>query len=396
MGLASRVNMNSDPARFSEVSGGEKRTIEVSGGWTAVQISEVIANIENVPVGSGENPSIRVDASKISKLDSAGAWALLHLMARLSQGRTPVPITDLPERFSKLLEAVKKNIANGQVVAPKASLWNHAKIGGRIKNVTAWLGAFVVVSLNNGLSLLSFFGETAVALGASVIHPSRFRVRPVLFNLRTAGFDALPIVGLLSLLLGVVVAYQSADQLRNYGASIFVVDIVGLSMVREFSPLIVAIIIAGRSGSAYAAQIGTMAVTEELDSLSTIGVSSIELLVIPKVLALAIAMPLLTVYSDVLGVFGGMLMANQQLGIGFVEFSDRLVKAVSVTSFMTGLGKVPVFALVIAMVSCFQGFKTKGGAESVGRQTTKSVVQSIFWVIVVDAMFSVAFNTLDL
>ncbi len=388
--------MNPDPARFSEVFKDGQKTIELSGGWIAVQMAEVMAGMETVRIGRPESASLIVDASKISKLDSAGAWVLLRLIGTLSRGRAPVLISNLPDKFSKLLEAVQKNIGNDPVPVRKTSILSLSGLGVWIKTATEQLGSSVLVGLSNGLALLSFLGETAVVFGASVLRPARFRVRPVLFNLRTAGFDALPIVGLLSLLLGVVVAFQSADQLRNYGASIFVADIVGLSMVREFSPLIVAIIIAGRSGSAYAAQIGTMAVTEELDSLSTIGVSAIELLVIPKVFALVIAMPLLTVYSDVLGVFGGMLMAHQQLGIGFGEFSDRLLKAVSLTSFMTGLGKVPVFAVVIALVSCFQGFKTKGGAESVGRQTTKSVVQSIFWVIVVDAIFSVAFNTLDL
>lgn len=218
----------------------------------------------------------------------------------------------------------------------------------------------------------------------------------VLFNLRTAGFDALPIVGLLSFLLGVVVAYQGADQLRQYGANIFVADLVGLSMLREFAPLITAIIVAGRSGSAYAAQIGTMAVTEEIDAMRTIGIEPQELLVLPKILALVIALPLLTVFADVMGVLGGMVMAKAQLGVGFGEFMDRFAKAVSITSYLVGIGKAPVFAAIIAMVGCFQGFRTRGGADSVGRQTTRSVVQSIFLVIVADALFSVAFSLLDL
>ena len=196
--------------------------------------------------------------------------------------------------------------------------------------------------------------------------------------------------------MGIVVAYQGADQLRQYGANIFVVDLVGLSMLREFAPLITAIIIAGRSGSAYAAQIGTMAVTEEIDALMTLGISPQELLVLPKVIALIIVLPLLTMFADILGVFGGMIMASQQLGVGFVEFLDRFAKAVSPTAFMIGIGKAPVFAAIIAMVGCYQGFKTKGGADSVGRQTTRSVVQSIFLVIVADAIFSVAFSALDL
>ena len=246
------------------------------------------------------------------------------------------------------------------------------------------------------LEMLSFIGETATAIAKSVIEPKRIRWRPILFNIRTAGFDALPIVGLLSFLLGVVVAYQGADQLRQYGANIFVADLVGLSMLREFSPLITAIIIAGRSGSAYAAQIGTMAVTEEIDAMRTLGISPQEMLVLPKLIALIIALPLLTVFSDILGVFGGMLMARQQLDVGFVEFLDRFVKAVSPTAFMVGVGKAPIFAAIIAIVGCFQGFKTKGGADSVGRQTTRSVVQSIFLVIVADALFSIAFSMLDL
>ena len=250
--------------------------------------------------------------------------------------------------------------------------------------------------LSNFTQALSFIGETACALAKSIMQPQRIRWRPILFNIRSAGFDALPIVGLLSFLLGIVVAYQGAGQLRQYGANIFVADLVGLSMLREFAPLMTAIIIAGRSGSAYAAQIGTMAVTEEIDAMRTLGISPQELLVLPKVIALFIAMPLLTVFADALGVFGGMLMAQQQLDVGFIEFLDRFVKAVSPTAFMIGVGKAPIFALIIAMVGCFQGFRTRGGADSVGRQTTRSVVQSIFLVIVADALFSVAFSMLDL
>ncbi len=244
--------------------------------------------------------------------------------------------------------------------------------------------------------MLSFVGETALVFAASVMRLRRWRWRQVLFNIRSAGFDALPIVGLLSFLLGVVVAYQGADQLRQYGANIFVADLVGVSMLREFAPLITAIIVAGRSGSAYAAQIGTMAVTQEIDALRTLGIAPLELLVLPKVMALAIALPLLTVFADALGVFGGMLMARSQLGVSLPEFMDRLVKAVSLTTYFVGLAKAPVFAAIIVVVGCFQGLRTRGGADSVGRQPTRAVVQSIFLVIVADAAFSVVFSALDL
>ncbi len=259
------------------------------------------------------------------------------------------------------------------------------RLGQRVSNASA-----------NTCALLGFLGESAMALAGWLKHPARIRWRPIVFNLRSSGFDALPIVGTLSFLLGIVVAYQGADQLRQYGANIFVADLVGLSMLREFAPLMTAIIIAGRSGSAYAAQIGTMAVTQEIDAMRTIGMAPLEMLVLPKLLALVVALPLLTVFADMLGVAGGMLMAQARLGVGFGEFLERFSKAVSVTSYLVGIGKAPVFAAIIVLVGCFQGFRTRGGADSVGQQTTRAVVQSIFLVIVADALFSVAFSVLDL
>ncbi len=245
-------------------------------------------------------------------------------------------------------------------------------------------------------ALLAFVGEAAMALAGWLAHPARIRWRPIAFNLRSSGWDALPIVGTLSFLMGVVVAYQGADQLRRYGAHIFVADLVGLSMLREFAPLMTAIIIAGRSGSAHAAQIGTMSVTQEIDAMRTIGIAPLEMLVLPKFLALLIALPLLTVFADLAGVLGGMFMARSQLGVGFAEFLDRFTKAVSVTSYLVGLGKAPVFATIIVLVGCFQGFRTRGGADSVGQHTTRAVVQSIFLVILADGLFSVAFSVLHL
>ncbi len=258
------------------------------------------------------------------------------------------------------------------------------------------VGRGTLAARERWFALLGFVGEIAHALATSVAHPSRLRWRPILYNIRVAGFDALPIVGLLSLLLGVVVAYQSADTLQRYGANIFVADIVGLSMLREFAPLLTAIIVAGRSGSAYAAQIGTMSVTEEIDAMRTIGIPPLDMLVLPKLIALLIALPLLTVFADMLGVFGGMLMARAHLGVSFEDFLDRMVKAVTVTDYLLGIGKAPVFAAIIAVVGCFQGMRTKGGADAVGRQTTRAVVQSIFLVIVADSMFSIAYSALNL
>jgi len=248
----------------------------------------------------------------------------------------------------------------------------------------------------NSYAFLAFIGESFAALWRSLTHPGRIRWRAVLHNMQTAGFDALPITGLLSFLMGIVIAYQGADQLRRFGANIFIADLVGIAMLRELSPLLTAIIVAGRSGSAYTAQIGTMKVTEEIDALRTVGIVPQELLVLPKMLALVIVLPLLTVYTDIAGVLGGMLMARTQLGLHFDVFLERLNEAIVLSTYLTGLCKAPVFAMIIALVGCYRGFETQGSADSVGRQTTISVVQSIFLVIVTDAVFSVVFNLLDL
>jgi phospholipid/cholesterol/gamma-HCH transport system permease protein len=201
---------------------------------------------------------------------------------------------------------------------------------------------------------------------------------------------------LLTFLVGVVIAYQGAEQLRKFGTNIFIVDLVGISLLREIAPLIVAILIAGRSGSAYAAQIGTMKVTEELDAVRTLGLSPINLLVLPRALALVIALPLLTVYADILGTFGGLLIASSQLKVSFTEFLSRFEEAVALRHFLIGLGKAPFFAVIIALVGCYQGFQIRGGVDDVGRHTTISVVQSIFLVIIFDAICSILLNWWDL
>ena len=374
------------PEELASIAQTTSTDLALSGRWTARGIGTIEPQIEAIRAFS--NAEVVADGSAIGALDTAGAWVLQKLLLRLHSEGINVTMQGLRPEFSKLLGVVAQQVDE--------LAGNPAPVAKPPPGLLEKVGRSVYEFFQQTLALLSFVGETAVAFAGSLTHPARFRWRPILYNIRTAGFDALPIVGLLSFLLGIVVAYQGADQLKQYGANIFVADLVGLSMLREFAPLMTAIIIAGRSGSAYAAQIGTMAVTEEIDAMRTLGIAPLELLVLPKVIALVIALPLLTLFADVLGVFGGMIMAKTQLGISFNEFLDRLVKAVSITSYLVGIGKAPVFAVIISMVGCFQGFRTKGGAESVGRQTTRSVVQSIFLVIVADALFSVAFNVLDL
>ena len=375
--------MSAAPAAIAQLS---PQDLALSGSWTARGLGGIYGQLQSVQVPA--QTELVADGAGIEALDTAGAWVLQKLLLRLRKEGIVVSVRGLRPEFAKLLQAAEPQLADQADLPLPASAASASALEG--------MGRGAEAALEQMVALLGFVGESAVAFAGCVAHPQRFRWRSILYNIRSAGFDALPIVGLLSFLLGIVVAYQGADQLRQYGANIFVADLVGLSMLREFAPLITAIIIAGRSGSAYAAQIGTMAVTEEIDAMRTLGIAPLDLLVLPKVIALAIALPLLTVFADVLGVFGGMLMARAQLGVGFGEFLDRFVKAVSVTAYLIGICKAPVFAAIIAVVGCFQGFRTRGGADSVGRQTTRSVVQSIFLVIVADALFSIAFSALGL
>ena len=376
--------MDTVPVLPAAITQKSPQELALSGAWTARGISR---NALRLDTPSAANHSeMLIDGAGLEAFDTVGAWMLKKLVRRLRGEGATVQLRDLRPEFAKLLDVIEQQAADPTESPPALPQQS------RLES----LGHSVVSAVEQSVALLSFVGECSVAMAASIAHPVRFRWRPILFNIRSAGFDALPIVGLLSFLLGIVVAYQGADQLRQYGANIFVADLVGLSMLREFAPLITAIIIAGRSGSAYAAQIGTMAVTEEIDAMRTLGIPPLDLLVLPKIIALLIALPLLTVFADVLGVTGGMIMAHAHLDVGYGEFLDRFVKAVSVTAYLIGICKAPVFAAIIAVVGCFQGFRTKGGADSVGRQTTRAVVQSTFLVIVADAVFSVAFSALDL
>jgi phospholipid/cholesterol/gamma-HCH transport system permease protein len=358
----------------------------LSGNWTARCVGKAARQVDALQPAAGVEAVASAD--QVGALDTAGAWVLQKLLLRLRSAGGSVQLNGLRPDHARLLDAIDQQFAEQ---ASRSALTKTAEPS-RLERI----GRSTWPIVEESIALLAFVGETAMAFVHSIMRPQSIRWRPILYNIRRAGFDALPIVGLLAFLLGVVVAYQGADQLRLYGANIFVADLVGISMLREFAPLITAIIVAGRSGSAYAAQIGTMKVTEEIDAMRTLGISPQEMLVLPKVIALVIALPLLTVFADILGVTGGMLMASAQLDVGYGEFLDRFIKAIVMTTFTVGIGKAPVFALIIVIVGCFQGFRTRGGAESVGRQTTRSVVQAIFLVIVADSLFSIVFSALGL
>ncbi len=349
----------------------------LSGSWTVRSLGQIPQQLDQQDCAQGE---VILFGGQINAIDSAGVWVLQHWLHR---HKATASLQNWPPQLQKMMALVGEKANEPLPPVPTPPLLER-------------VGRSVGAGAEQVFALFSFMGETALATARVLSHPKRIRWRVTLRNIQISGFNALPIIGLTSFLLGVVVAYQGADQLKHYGANIFVVDLVGYAMLREFAPLISAIIITGRSGSAYAAEIGTMVVTEEIDALRTIDIEPIELLVLPKIAALLIALPLLTLFADITGVFGGMVMARSQLGIGFHEFIDRFGREMHGTTLLVGIGKSLMFAIIIAGIGCFQGFRTKGSADSVGRQTTMSVVQSIFLVIVVDALFSVVFSMLDI
>lgn len=352
------------------------------GSWVASNLHDVELQLSHT---RWPKDRLQLNLSGISALDTAGAWLIYRTFHALETSGLQVSVLGADKKTGQLLELVKAR-SKSAMELPRPYL------PGILESVGRKTGG----QLQQFYEFLVFMGRLALIAARSSLRPWRIRWPLVIRELQNAGVNALPIVGLLSFLIGIVIAYQGGVVLRDYGANIYVADIVGLSMVRELAPLITAIIVAGRTGSAYTAQIGTMMVTEEVDALRSIGVAPIEMLVLPKLIALVLALPLLTVFADIMGLFGGMLMAAGMLDLNSSTFIERLNEALTLDSYLSGVGKAPVFAVIISAVGCFQGFRVYGSAESVGRQTTVSVVQSIFLVIIIDAAFSIAFSRLGI
>ncbi len=245
-------------------------------------------------------------------------------------------------------------------------------------------------------SFLAFFGELFLNTLSLFKSTKNFRYKEILFEINESTIKALPIIALASLLVGVVMAYQSANQLSLYGANIFIVDMLGLSMLRELSPVLTAIIIAGRSGSSYTAQIGAMKITQELDAMRSMGFDPYKFLVLPRIIALMLMMPVLIFVSDTMSILGGMIVADLNLGISFNLFIDRFNNVIELRHFLVGIGKGPFFAFLIALIGIYRGLKVKDDTQSIGYNTTKSVVESIFAVIICDAIFSIIFTNLGI
>ena len=361
----------------------ESQEIICQGNWDATHLPTLKSAFKKISWPTmGE---LAIDGQAISKMDSAGAWLLETWQKQLEQHGITVHLQNFSDEHQTLFTIVKKNSKKiGKLPALETLNW------------LAGIGKHSLQQFNELLAYLAFVGHLAVEALRITRHPKHIRWNAVMAVIYSTGFQALPIIALLSFMIGIVIAYQMGLQLRNYGANIYIVDLQGLAVLREFGPLLTAIMVAGRTGSSFTAQIGMMKLNQEIDALDTMGVTPAELLILPKLVALFITLPLLTMWADVFGVLGGMVMADNLLNITWFDFLHRFAHVIPLRSFLIGIGKAPVFALIVASIGCFQGMQVRDSADSLGRNTTKSVVLAIFFIIVADAIFSVMFSKLKL
>jgi phospholipid/cholesterol/gamma-HCH transport system permease protein len=369
--------------RYDTLLEGDTLILAASGAWTIDWAAGLDTALRRLDLRGAA--AVQIDLHGLEALDTAGAWLLERTRRALSATGSAVAVSGAADEHAQLLERVAE--AGAPPIPAGRRRFGSAEL-------LAHLGAATFQVLRKGRDMIGFFGATVVAFGRVAVRPQRMRPVSLVSHLEQVGLNALPIVGLLAFLVGVVLAYQGVDQLRRFGAEIYSVDLVGISVLREMGILITAIVVAGRSGSAYTAQIGTMQVNEEVDAMRAIGMDPLEILVLPRVLALVIALPLLTFFADIMAILGGGIMAVLLIELTPDQFLRQLNLAVTTTQFWVGMIKAPVFAFIIALVGCFEGLQVSGSAESVGRHTTQSVVESIFLVIVFDALFSVLFSLL--
>jgi len=324
---------------------------------------------------------LRVDLSEVEYLDSAGALGLLHLEHGAKARSISLQFVNVTEEAKRIMGLINREaLSMKPLVSEKKS------------NIVEQIGEGSLRVLNDFVSIMTFLGDLLTALARSFFHPRAARLEDVLFYMKKAGVEGLPIVGLISFLLGLIIAFMSSLQLKQFGANIYVASLVGVAMVSELGPIMTAIIVAGRSGSAFAAEIGTMKVNEEVDALVTMGFDPTQFLAVPKVLAAMVAVPILTLYSDVFGIGGGLVVGVLGLDLTVYTYVQETMKVISVTSIFKSLLKSVVFAVLISGIGCQRGFQVRGGAQAVGSATTSAVVAGIFLIVVTDSAFAVLFT----
>jgi len=379
--------MAADTGWVRSVGEGGALVLAAEGCWNlnaAGGLAQALDAIAPPPDSAGR---IKLDLAKLEALDTVGALLMRQFRDRLAGAGHAVMIVNVRPEHIALIDAVWRAAEVEPVQAQEISVF---------RDTVETAGRCTIKALRGAVELVSYFGLVISALVRVLTHPRRLRLTALVYHMDHTGLRCLPILGLLSFLIGVVLAYQGAEQLRRVGAEIYVVNLLGLSILREIGILITAIIVAGRSGSAFTAQIGTMKVNQEIDAMRTLGLDPIELLVVPRILALMLVMPLLTFFANMIALLGGATMSYILLDINFYQFVTQMRIPIDLGDATVAMIKAPVFALVIAMVGCYEGLLVSGSAESVGLRTTKSVVESIFLVIVLNAFFSVLFQMLHI
>ena len=356
--------------------------LHLAGAWRLVRLRELSGPLRTALQAGAVH---RLDGSALEHLDTAAALLLLGALADAGADPARLQLQRFDARHASVIEVVRSRLAETTVQTPRRPL----NALGRFGQAASGMGELL-------LGHVEFFGRTLVELGRLACNPRQLRVHELFAQLGQVGMNAIPVVALVTFLIGVVMAYMLGLQAEKYGANIFVVDGVALGMTREFSPLIVATIMAGRSGAAFTAQLGTMKLTEEIDAIRTLGLEPAQVLVLPRVLALVITLPLLVFVGDVAGIAGAAMMSNATLDITPQAFMSRLHVALSPRHYVIGIAKAPVFALFIAIIGCRMGLSVSRDTRSIGINTTSTVVQGIVAVILLDAIFAVIFQELDL
>ena len=384
VGVRKRIMTEVNVLTYTLTEREDRTVLEVAGVWTVVTIGVLDADLRALTT---DKPALTLDLHELSRIDTAGAFIIDRTLRQLSRADDPdVEMTGGHETAIALLAQVH---ALSMADAPNPPVHPHG-----ILALLERAGEGTVIALNESLSTLAFFGETVVTCVKLLAQPAKIRWTATVSVMEEAGLDAMPIVAFLSFFVGMVVAFIGSTTLRDLGVSIYTVELVSISMLREFGVILTAIILAGRTNSAFTAQIGAMKMRQEIDAMTTLGLSSMEVLVAPRVFAMLVMLPILTFIGTLSGLAGGAAVSWMALDITPGAFLARMYNYVAIDHFWVGMSKAPVFAVVLALIGCKQGLAVGGSVQSLGSRTTTSVVQALFSIIVIDAIFAMFYMEL--
>ena len=364
--------------------------LELTGEWRALCFAEIEAALATLDLRGVRR--LEISTERLAVLDLSGAWCLYCFIQKAQAGGSDVTFkTERPDQLRLVEKTLQGQSPPCSQQHPKVPLSLIEEIELPAVRSLTILGRHAVLNVRDVVGDLAFLGQLSVTFARAVTSWRRLRPISIARHVYDTGITAIPIVSLIAFLISVIIAYMSAQQLRNFGAVVFVVDLVTIGVLRELGVLLTSIIVAGRSGSAFAAELGSMKLNEEVDALYATGVDPYEVLVLPRVLGLVIALPLLTIVADIIGLAGGAVLCRFLLDIPLTQYFTRVQSAITATTFWVGIIKAPVFAMLIAMAGCHRGMQVRDSSRELGRLTTMAVVQAIFMVIFADAVFAVLF-----